>query len=265
MLDNMKIGNKLFLLVGFLVVVALIVGVLGIQGISFSNAGLERVYKDNMVPSTMLAEMDDAMMDAVKHMLLASYHDPRLSESVLHERDHPISKHTSHIEKRIAELNQVWKKYQETGNRTDEEKRMIAAVNPALIKFNEEAVKPGLALITARKFKDANEHVVWKVNPAMKQLEDALTPLVELQVKEGNREFEAAQRNFDGIRIILVMSLLLGVALAATVSVWIIRSITKPIRQIAESAAQMAEGNLASAVDLNRKDEIGVLADSFRG
>src|SRR5574340_1592890 len=141
MLDNMKIGKKLYVLVGFLVALAVTIGVAGVLGIASSNRGLERVYNDNMIPSTILAELDDAMMDSVKHLLLSSFHDSRLSESKLHEKDHPTSKHTDQIEKRMAELKTLWKKYKDSGNHGAEEMKLINAFDANLEKFTDEAIK----------------------------------------------------------------------------------------------------------------------------
>ena len=52
--------------------------------------------------------------------------------------------------------------------------------------------------------------------------------------------------------------------LAGFIITWLIsRSITRPILRISKAASSVAAGNLATAVETNRKDELGTLAASF--
>ncbi len=56
-----------------------------------------------------------------------------------------------------------------------------------------------------------------------------------------------------------------GVLLLALLTIWFFvrKSIRKPLLSIANSAVQLAKGNMDIQLNLNRRDEIGLLADSF--
>ncbi len=61
--------------------------------------------------------------------------------------------------------------------------------------------------------------------------------------------------------VIIFGIILLTIGLVFT---WILsRNITKPLHELSMAAARIADGNYSSPIELNRSDELGVLADSF--
>ena len=50
MFNNLRIGTRLFILIGFLAVLLIAVGALGLWGMNASNLGLAAVYNDRVVP-----------------------------------------------------------------------------------------------------------------------------------------------------------------------------------------------------------------------
>lgn len=57
--------------------------------------------------------------------------------------------------------------------------------------------------------------------------------------------------------------ILLGIALAVVISLYTSKRIATPILNLSHTAARVASGDFQQTVDIRRKDEIGVLADSF--
>jgi len=66
----------------------------------------------------------------------------------------------------------------------------------------------------------------------------------------------------DALTLVLVIGLI-AFAAAIILTVAIIRSITRPLRQITEAAKQLATGDAAVAVDVRSRDEIGQMAEAF--
>ena len=65
------------------------------------------------------------------------------------------------------------------------------------------------------------------------------------------------------IRNIMIMSLL-AIMICILVTIYVARSITKPLKQLETAAREIADGNLDVEIDCNTKDEVGRLAHSFR-
>jgi methyl-accepting chemotaxis protein len=62
---------------------------------------------------------------------------------------------------------------------------------------------------------------------------------------------------------ILIIALVVGIIIVV-VSIVFARSIAKPINKGVEFAQKLAQGNLTASIDVDQKDEIGVLADSLK-
>jgi serine phosphatase RsbU (regulator of sigma subunit) len=76
-------------------------------------------------------------------------------------------------------------------------------------------------------------------------------------------EAEAFEHVFTLRRQIIIFSICL-VALIFAVSLFVARQITKPIKELTYDARQLQKGNFDVEININRKDEIGVLALSFK-
>jgi methyl-accepting chemotaxis protein len=246
------------MLVGFLAVLLIIIGVLGLRGISGSNEKLDGVYHDNTMPAIKLGAIDDKLMDSVKHLLLASFHDPRLEESKLHEQDHPITRHTDRIQKNVQELDALWQEYTSL-NHGSEERAVVDSFTTDKDAFVSEGLKAAMALLQARQFREANEHTVQVINPRLAKLEDELEGLIELQVTEGNEAFQTSQNDYAAARNFLTGSIFFGIILAFLVSLGIIRSITRPLSEAVDVAENLSRGNLTVSIDAKNGDETGQL------
>jgi adenylate cyclase len=54
-----------------------------------------------------------------------------------------------------------------------------------------------------------------------------------------------------------------GLAVSMAMGIWIARSVSHPVLQLAQGAREVATGNYQHRIDLKQKDEIGLLATSF--
>lgn len=66
-------------------------------------------------------------------------------------------------------------------------------------------------------------------------------------------------------KVLTMASIVLAIAIAAGITAiyFVIRSITKPLRRIVASAEKISEGDLTETIEINSKDELGVLSKSF--
>lgn len=55
----------------------------------------------------------------------------------------------------------------------------------------------------------------------------------------------------------------IGILFAVVMSLWIAARVSRPIEQLARAASQVAAGNWETRVEVNARDEVGVLAESF--
>ena len=97
-----------------------------------------------------------------------------------------------------------------------------------------------------------------------------LARAISLGVEGGTRPLVVMLRSHDRalepyrkIRTGLMLLLLLASAVAIAGSAVLARTLTAPVAKLVEGTRQVAAGNLDFRLDIHRKDEIGVLAESF--
>ena len=73
------------------------------------------------------------------------------------------------------------------------------------------------------------------------------------------REWAAIRRTGTVILALSVIALAMGLALAT----WLARSVTRPIRELAQAAQEIAAGNLDRAIFVRGRDEVGRLGETF--
>ena len=62
----MKLSSKLYLVTGTLITLAVILSVIGVVGIRKTNAGLETVYNDRVVPLKQLKAIADDLPESLR-------------------------------------------------------------------------------------------------------------------------------------------------------------------------------------------------------
>ena len=243
MFKNMKIGARLYILVGVLSLLLIAVGVLGLQGERETDASLESIYNDRLVPTVLLATLNNQRQENVRELLLARLHDPKLPESKAHEADHPITKHTDVLPVNRAKNDKLWEQYMAT-TLTPEEKKLADSYSAQRKKYQSEGQDPALALIKERKFDDASLQITNKLLPLYSESEQGLDTLIQLQVNVAKDEKDKADANYASTKNLTITSIIGGILLAFGIGYWIIRSVTgkltESVSAISTSATQIA-------------------------
>jgi methyl-accepting chemotaxis protein len=255
MFSNMTIKTKLILVVGFLSVLLIIIGFLGLHGMNSSNEKLRSIYEDRMVASGQLAEINQLQAENQRQLHLMLMHDPRLPESRLH--DHPLSFHTDKMAENTKRNNKVWEDYVAT-YLTPEEK-ILADDFLAKRKVYQAARNKALDEIQSGDFMDANSVVVKETGPSYAANIKAIQRLIQLQIDVAKDEYGKAVQEYTMTRAVSIASIVLGITLAGLMGALVIRSITKPLFEAVEVANRLAGGDLNVKIEVTSKNESGLL------
>ncbi len=147
-----------------------------------------------------------------------------------------------------------------------------AAFNPqALTDVNGPVSEAGrfarLIAAVQQKKADATEVISWSADPRESEAFHAIALsgregelLGVLLLGSSRREFVALG---DQIRAIALLVGLAGVVLGIVLSSWMAARITRPVKQLAGAARKVTSGDWNTRVELDSRDELGQLADSF--
>ncbi len=111
-----------------------------------------------------------------------------------------------------------------------------------------------------------------EANAAMKQF-DGVVAAVENEMESletfADKNIADAARTAAGVRrtadILIILIAILSAVLGGLLAFLLSRSIARPVVEVAGIAQRIAEGDIDQSVAIRREDEIGTLADSFRG
>ena len=261
MFKNLTIKSRLIFVIGFMSLLLVGIGMLGMFGMSNANDGLRSVYLDRAVPLGQIAEISDLMAENVRQLHLASMHDSRMEESKLH--DHPLSRHTDTVEKNIAEIGKIWESYM-ASYLTPEEKKLADEYVAARKDFVQQGVLVAMDLYKQGRYAEANSQMVKAVGPKGLKAMGLADELKNLQINVAKEEFEKSNAEYETTRAVSIGSIIFGIGLAMMIGFLLIRAIMRPLSEAQDVAARISAGDLSSAIDIRNNDEIGQLLASFK-
>jgi methyl-accepting chemotaxis protein len=120
-----------------------------------------------------------------------------------------------------------------------------------------QAVRAGDPSLAVRLVTVNNAPASNKTQADFDAMGQALTAAAARIVAQANSAASGAER------LVLIVAAI-AIALAVLITLWLARSIIRPLTEISEAAEKIAEGDLDVDVTADSEDEIGRLADAFR-
>lgn len=147
---------------------------------------------------------------------------------------------------------------------TNEEAKKLAQV---VIDFNNKysgLVEQELMPVVRSQGAQAGMPIMEKeIIPVADQTFEAIQALMDYTTKNLKDRAQAAQQAAKTAIIRMIVLSIIAVLAGFVIAVIITRMITKPVRQLAEGAQAIADGDLTRRIDVSVKDEIGDLAKTF--
>ncbi|MGZ5027343.1 MAG: methyl-accepting chemotaxis protein [Methylobacter sp.] len=251
MFNHLTIKTRLLLILAFSAVLAITLGTLGLVGMHKTNAGLKTVYLDRAVPLADLSEIKARQLDTrLKIAHIFAFPD---------ERDRNLKIISANTEV----VNNIWNEYMQT-YLTDEEK--ILADKFAVIRdqYSSEGLNPAIELIKAGDKEKLAVHIREKMRPINLSVLENIEALIKLQKDVAKQEYNAAQSRYQLMLSAAIAIVVLGLIILSWIGIMLIRGISGSLKSAQQVAAAIADGDLSSGIDVNKKDEIGELLRSMK-
>ncbi|HEY4082852.1 MAG TPA: methyl-accepting chemotaxis protein [Burkholderiaceae bacterium] len=247
-LKNLKIGPRLALAFGSVLVMMLVIAAVGLSGISTVNAGLKSMYEDRAVPLAQLSEVEYIF---VRNRVL-------IMDILARPEAANIEKRSAELKTNIARASELIKAYTGT-EMTSEEKGLADDFTQKRIDYNNKGLLPIRDAVAAGKMDEAQKIYLDVVSAGAPAIEKIITRLVKIQVEASQALYESANHtkttaNTTAI-VVSLLALLVGAGLAWAITV----SITGPVNQAVDLAETVAAGDLTRSVHVEGKDEVATL------
>jgi len=247
-LKNLKIGPRLALAFGSVLLMMVIVAVVGIRGIATVNDGTKSLYEDRTVP---LAQLGEIQYIFVRNRVL-------VMDMLARPDAANVEKRSTELKTNVARAAELLKSYLAT-EMTEEEGRLAKEYSEKRSAYNAEGLAPIAAAVTAGNLEEAQKIYVAVISARAPDMEKILKRLVQIQVEAGQAQYEASDKTHTTVTttavVITLVAVILGAALAWAITV----SITHPVRQAVDLAETVAAGDLTRNIEASGKDELATL------
>jgi methyl-accepting chemotaxis protein len=252
--NNLTVGTKL--ISGFIIVCAItaIVGVIGIKNMGTISDKADTLYEKELLGLSHIKQANLNLLYVVraeKNYLLSTSEEQRtkylsnlnkykgqLAEEMKSAKPLFQSEKGKELFAKLEKANEEWAKVQQ---------KVVELGGKEKLNDNKESV--------ALSFGEARE----KLN-VMDQLVTELSNVKESRAKESASEGDRIYKSSLTLMLVLIVG---GVVLGLTLGIVISRMISIPLRRSVDFATAVAGGDLKQKIDLDRKDEIGLLADAM--
>jgi methyl-accepting chemotaxis protein len=252
---DLKIGTKLIGAFIFVGVITALVGCLGINSMGTIADMAASSYAKETLGISYVRQADTDVVAAAraeKNLLLAS--NPQEQE-----------KYKTAIDGFTAKVNESLSKARPLIH-TDEGKELLVKFDQAWTERQE--VESQVRTLAAKDQLEQTRASVELSNGLGREKADAVEAVLAqlVAVKEGNAKSSAdtIEHTYQSSRMFLLILVIGGVLMGLGLGVFISRSISKPMANLAEVATQISLGDVNQIVEYRSADEVGSLAESFR-
>ncbi len=252
MFKNMKIGIRLGLGFGLVVLLMIAIAFVGIARLGSLNTQIEDLVKDKY-PKTVLANELVGQINIIARSM----------------RNTLIMDKQEHISKEVARVQDAQKVIKDdldkldTLIQTEKGKEILKGVTEARAKYvgGEDAF---LKLVTDGKKEEAKTMLLGEIGPLQQAYVDAIGNLIAFQGELMDKTGQEAIEEYQSARTLMLALAAAAFVLAGMIAFWVTRSITRPINEAVGVANQLAEGDLNARIDVTSKDETGMLLSSMK-
>ena len=243
MLKNLTIRSRLLFVIGLLSAQLVAGALIGIGSLYLATLATERIYDDRLVPMGQL--------DAIVRLLDAN-------QLIVAKALTGESGRLAQVDANIQTIAQLWTAFEAT-KLTEEEKRMAGSFAAHRQKFLAQGLGPAVAALRADDKERATGLLHGDMATLFAPVRAGIDSLLKLQLEVARQEFEQTQRQFRIVWISCLAALIVGLALAAGMAVWLVRAISRPIERAVGIAGTIAVGDLTQQIEVTCEDETGRL------
>ena len=248
---DLKIASKLVVSFALVALIAGAIGWIGLVNAKRLSASLTAMYSDGLVPVRDLGYANAAFLVArhdVKDMMLSKTAGERekLVESIDEET------------KKVDAYFAAYKKLP----LSKEEQDVVPKFEIAFAEYRKlrtKAIASGVKMADAEALK-----ILEDAAPLQLEARKALRELIDINAKAGDDAQQVNSAAAASAETEIVIWVGVGLVIAIGLGLFLANAISSPVRKLGAAADKLALGEVDVDVDVSTKDELGMLAKSFR-
>ena len=252
MFKNMKIGARLGLGFGLVVVLMIVIATIGITRMAVLNASLDNVNNDKW-PKVLLLQSGLAGVNAIglggRDLLIATDKQgvQNAKENILAGR---------------ASIGKAWEQLKPTlvEPKGMEMFQLIIDSRTRFVVAQDQIIK----LAEQGEVEEGQAYLESEFRPAANEYRKHLNDLIQFQGALMSELGKTASEQYHQARTLMLAMSVAAFLFAAGIAFWVTRSITRPLGEAVSVANQLAEGDLTARIVVNSSDETGQLLSAMK-
>ncbi len=252
MLTNLKIGTRLSLGFGILLLLMMAVGGYGIKSVNALHDEIELLVEDRMVKveqANGIIDQINIVARATRNMIIDDNRDSQAKEA-----------------QRIADARKTAGSLLEKMKATVKDDKGVALLNKITNDIRPvfgRHLEALLGLIKEEQTLKARMLLLGEYRQIQSAYFTTVEELITLQTQLANEAGKEAEHDASTATRVIATLLAAALGVSVVLAFFTIRSITGPVGKAAALAETMAKGDFTAKLDINQKDEIGQMATSL--
>jgi hypothetical protein len=231
MLKNLTIKSRLVFVIGFLSLLLIGSGIVGISSLNSANNSLKSIYEDRLIPIGKLNAIARLMAENRMAVAESMNGDPAV-----------VSKKMDDVDRRLGDISKNWDALMAM-SLTPEEKSLAQKALESRTKYAAEGLKPTVEALRAANVQQAMELMQGPMSQNYGIFQGHLDALLKVQDDIAKKEYETTQNLYVTVRNISIIAILGGLMLAGFIGMWLVRAISAPLDEAVRIARSVAEGD----------------------
>ena len=252
-LQNMTIGKRLAVGFGLLMALAAIQGFWSLSYMGVLNVRMDHVYTRNLLEikglSGMQADLYRMRVDALSYVLSKSGSEmAQLSQDIQQQRQ---------------QIEAVLDQYKATP-RLPVEQKLFDNYQSNFKKYAESLAHDVMPLSATGDKGRAMAVFQGRVAAEFRKAHDFLNDLIDYNNNIARTDYEYAVADYQTVSSRVLGLIVTIVVVGFVISVWVTRSITRPIKTAVNIANRVATGDLTGKIEITSRDETGELLKALK-
>ena len=252
MFRNVTIKLRLIAVVGFLSLLLIMGGVIGLVSLYFANVALKDDYENRLVP---MGQLDQAARLTDRARLAVA--------EAMHAEPAIVHREMGEVDKTLTQIDGIWNTFMASGL-SAEEHRIASVLIDNYKKLSNEGLKPAVAALHAENAELGSSIMLGPMRQLSIPVRDGIDALMRIQLDAAKSSFEKNEAIYRIVFISCSGGILFGVLLSALAGVWLVRAISRPLERAVQVARSVAAGDLTQQIDVVSGDETGQLMEALR-
>jgi methyl-accepting chemotaxis protein-1 (serine sensor receptor) len=252
-LKNLKIGTRLGLGFGALLLIIVGIAATGFVGAAHLFDEVRTLYEDRTVPLGQLGEINH----------LAEHNRVLVMDMMLNPAPANVQARDAELRTNVARIGQLWQQFTAHAL-TPQEQQLADTFTSARQAYVQQGLLPASEALLRGDTARAAAIYREQISVFAPQVQHSAGRLVQLQIDVAAQEFATAgatERMVDMVMLAATaLALVLGLGLAWSLT----RSITGPIGRAVQLAQTVAAGHLGTRIEIDRHDETGQLLAALK-